>query len=179
MKPTEVRDLYAETTARIVAALEQGAAPWVKPWSTGIDTLPMNASSRRLYRGINALLLGIEASTHGYPLNRWLSYRQARELGGQVRKGEHGTTVVLWRLRKIAATADSYPEPMEPDLHERVIPLLRAFTVFNLAQVEGVPAALLSSTPDSKAQMRLSSRAPSACFPTRSMSAKRSARPRT
>ena len=102
----------------------------------------MNASSRRLYRGINALLLGIEASTHGYPLNRWLTYRQALELGGQVRKGEHGTTVVLWRLRKISATSDVYPEPEVPDLHERVIPLLRPFTVFNVAQIEGVPAAL-------------------------------------
>ena len=142
MSTTAARDLYAETTARIIAALEQGAAPWVKPWSTGIDTLPMNASSRRLYRGINALLLGIEASTHGYPLNRWLTYRQASELGGQVRKGEHGTTVVLWRLRKVAATSDVYPEPEIQDLHERVIPLLRAFTVFNVAQVEGVPAAL-------------------------------------
>jgi antirestriction protein ArdC len=70
MNSIEGRDLYAETTARIIAALEQDAAPWVKPWSTGIDTLPMNASSRRLYRGINALLLGIEASTRGYPLNR-------------------------------------------------------------------------------------------------------------
>ena len=70
MNSIEGRDLYAETTARIIAAVEQDAAPWVKPWSTGIDTLPMNASSRRLYRGINALLLGIEASTRGYPLNR-------------------------------------------------------------------------------------------------------------
>jgi antirestriction protein ArdC len=142
MNNTEVRDLYAETTARIIAALEQGAAPWVKPWSTGIDTLPMNASSRRLYRGVNALLLGIESSTRGYALNRWLTYRQASELGGQVRKGERGTTVVLWRLRKVSATSDTYPEPETPDLHERVIPLLRAFTVFNVAQIEGVPAAL-------------------------------------
>jgi antirestriction protein ArdC len=142
MNSTEGRDLYAETTARIIAALEQGAAPWVRPWSTGIDTLPMNAGSRRLYRGINALLLGIEASTRGYPLNRWLTYRQASELGGQVRKGERGTTVVLWRLRKLSASSDTYPERETPDLHERVIPLLRAFTVFNVAQIEGVPAAL-------------------------------------
>jgi antirestriction protein ArdC len=59
-----------------------------------------------------------------------------------VRKGEHGTTVVLWRLRKVSAVADVYPEPEAPDLHERVIPLLRAFTVFNLAQVDCVPAEL-------------------------------------
>ncbi len=142
MSTDVVRDLYAETTARIVAALEQGAPPWVRPWSHDRDTLPMNASSRRPYRGINALLLAIEASTHGYPLNRWLTYRQASELGGQVRQGEHGTLVVFWKLRKIAATADVYPEPEAPDLHQRVVPLLRAFTVFNLGQVDGVPPAL-------------------------------------
>ena len=142
MNTAVVRDLYGETTARIIAVLEQGAAPWVKPWSTGIDTLPMNAGSRRPYRGINTLLLGIEASTYGYPLNRWLTYRQASELGGQVRRGERGTAVVLWRLRKLAATANVYPEPDVTDLHERVIPLLRAFTVFNVAQVDGLPAAM-------------------------------------
>ena len=98
-------DLYAETTARIVAVLEQGVAPWVRPWSTGIDTLPMNAVSGRAYRGINVVLLGLEAQVHAYPLNRWLTYRQADEIGGQVRRGEHGTAVVFWKLRKVAATA--------------------------------------------------------------------------
>jgi antirestriction protein ArdC len=70
-------DLYAETTTRIVAALEGGVAPWVRPWSAGIDTLPMNAGSRRAYRGINVLLLALEAQRKGYPHNGWLTYRQA------------------------------------------------------------------------------------------------------
>ena len=143
---TVVHDLYAETTARIIAALEQGAPPWVCPWSD-LDTMPVNAGTKRPYRGINALLLALEATSHGYPLNRWLTYRQASELGGQVRRGERGTTVLLWRLRKVSAVADVFPEPEAPDLHERVIPLLRAFTVFNLAQVEGVPAALQEVEP--------------------------------
>jgi len=121
----------------ILAALREGVAA-----GQDFDTMPVNAASRRPYRGVNALLLALEATSHGYPLNRWLTYRQAAELGGQVRRGERGTTVVLWRLRKVAATAETYPEPQDPDLHERVIPLLRAFTVFNLAQVDGVPAAL-------------------------------------
>ena len=108
MSTSIVRDLYAETTARIVSALEQGAPPWVRPWSQDIDSMPMNAASRRRYRGINALLLALEASSQGYPLNRWLTYRQAAELGGQVRKGEHGTTV-LWRLRRVSGTADVFP----------------------------------------------------------------------
>jgi antirestriction protein ArdC len=138
-------DLYAKVTARIIAALEQGVAPWVRPWSTVADALPMNAQTRRPYRGINFTLLSLEATAHGYPLNRWTTYRQALELGGQVRKGERGTTVVFWKLRKVGATADAYPDQGEPDLHERVIPLLRAYTVFNVAQAEGLPAAITAT----------------------------------
>jgi antirestriction protein ArdC len=137
-------DLYAETTARIVAALERGVAPWVRPWSTGVDTLPMNAGSGRAYRGINVVLLALEAQVHGYLLNRWLTYRQADELGGQVRRGEHGTAVVFWKLRKVAATAETYPEEDEHDLPDRVIPLLRSFTVFNVAQIDGLPPELMA-----------------------------------
>ena len=140
-------DLYAETTARIVAALEHGVAPWVRPWSNGVDTLPMNAGTQRPYRGVNALLLTLEAQAWGYALNRWLTYRHAIELGGQVRRGERGTTVVFWKLRKVDTTVDAHPDQSESDLHERIIPLLRAYTVFNLAQVDGLPAALSAVAP--------------------------------
>jgi antirestriction protein ArdC len=93
-------DLYAATTDRIIAALEQGVAPWVRLWSTGIDTLPMNAGSKRAYRGINVVLLALEAQRYGYPRNGWLTYRQASELGGQVRKGEQGCPVASRFLRE-------------------------------------------------------------------------------
>ena len=140
-------DLFESVTARIIQALERGTPPWVRPWSEDIDSMPVNASGRRPYKGINALLLALEASSHGYPLNRWLTYRQAVELGAQVRRGERGTTVVFWKLRKIGVTADTFPSEHEPDLEERVVPLLRAFTVFNVAQIDGVPAALLQMAP--------------------------------
>ncbi len=139
-------DLYAETTARIVAALEQGVAPWVRPWSTSIDSLPVNACTRRQYRGINVVLLAMEAQAHGYPLNRWLTYRQAAALGGQVRKGEHGTTVVFWKLREIGETTKSM-ESMADTTSRRVVPLLRSFTVFNTAQIDGLPAGMVAQTP--------------------------------
>ena len=129
-----MNDLYTEVTARIIGALEAGVAPWVRPWSTGADTLPVNAGSRRPYRGVNVLLLELEAQANGY--------RQALELGGQVRRGGHGVTMVFWKLRKVSATADAYPAEDDPDLPERVIPLLRAYTVFNVAQVDGLPAEL-------------------------------------
>ena len=136
-------DLYAETTARIVAALEQGVAPWVRPWSTGVDAMPTNACTRRPYRGINVVLLAMEAQAHGYPLNRWLTYRQAAALGGQVRKGEHGTHVVFWKLRTVEAKAEVHDESAP----QKVIPLLRCFTVFNTAQIDGLPPGMAEPLP--------------------------------
>jgi antirestriction protein ArdC len=137
---SERPDLYASVTARIVAALERGAPPWVRPWSQITDALPVNAQTRRPYRGVNFALLSLEAEAYGYPVNRWLTYRQASELGAQVRRGERGSTVVFWQLRRIAATAETFPQEGEPPLADRVYPLLRAYTVFNVAQIEGLRA---------------------------------------
>ena len=133
-------DLYAETTARIIEALEQGTPPWVRPWSTIPDALPMNAQSRRPYRGINFTLLSLAAEHHGYAVNRWLTFPQPSELGANVRKGEQGTPVVFWRLRRIGVVADAFPEPDDdpPTMRGKVFPLLRSFTVFNVAQTEGL-----------------------------------------
>ena len=84
------RDLYAEVSARIVAELEAGATPWIKPWSAtpGANT-PCNAVSNRPYSGSNVVLLWI-AQAAGYRTPRFLTFKQALELGGNVRKGEHG-----------------------------------------------------------------------------------------
>jgi antirestriction protein ArdC len=135
-----MHDIYQSVTDRIVAALDHGAPPWVRPWSVVSETVPTNVQTRRPYRGINFALLSLQASARGYEVNRWLTYRQALELGGQVRKGEHGTPVVFWKLRKVAATAETFPDTNPPDLPDRVYPLLRAYTVFNVAQVDGLDA---------------------------------------
>jgi antirestriction protein ArdC len=141
------QDLYAETTARIVAALERGAPPWVRPWSQVIDAIPVNAQSRRQYRGVNFALLSLEAERCDYRVNRWLTFRQALELGARVRRGEHGTPVVFWKLRQVALSADSYPQEEDASaLPEKIYPLLRAYTVFNVAQVEGLPDAVVVPT---------------------------------
>jgi antirestriction protein ArdC len=85
------RDLYAEVSARIVAELERGAAPWIKPWSaTPGANRPCNAVSNRPYSGCNVVLLWM-AQAAGYRTPRFLTFKQALELGGNVRKGEHGT----------------------------------------------------------------------------------------
>jgi antirestriction protein ArdC len=133
------QDLYTETTARIVAALERGVAPWVRPWSQIVDAIPVNAQTRRPYRGVNFVLLSLEAQARGFGVNRWLTYHHAQELGGQVRKGEQGSPVVFWQLRKIGVVAEAFPEPDEPPVTPaKVYPLLRAYTVFNVAQIDGL-----------------------------------------
>src|SRR5258708_10389963 len=96
------RDLYAEVSARIVAELEAGAAPWVKPWSAtpGRNT-PCNAVTNRPYSGCNVVLLWMAASA-GYRMPRYLTFKQAGELGGNVRKGEHGQTVFFVKRLAVA-----------------------------------------------------------------------------
>jgi antirestriction protein ArdC len=133
------QDLYTETTARIVAALERGVAPWVRPWSQIADAIPVNAQTRRPYRGINFTLLSLEAQARDFEVNRWLTYRHAQELGGRVRRGERGSPVVFWQLRKIGVVAEAFPEHDEPPVTPaKVYPLLRAYTVFNIAQIDGL-----------------------------------------
>lgn len=126
-------DLYQSVTDKIVAALEAGTPPWVRPWTADADSgLPVNAGSKRPYQGINVVLLLLEGMVHGYARNAWLTYRQASALGGQVRGGEHGATVVFYKLREV-------PEA-DTDSTARVVPMLRCFTVFNVDQIDGLPA---------------------------------------
>jgi antirestriction protein ArdC len=134
------RDLYQEVTSRIVAALETGVTPWIQPWTADFEPTPLNAVSRRCYRGINTVLLTLEAQARGFSRNAWLTYRQARELGAYVRPGETGCVVVFYKLHELPHTATV--EQIEDDAKPKVVPLLRSFTVFNLAQVENLPERL-------------------------------------
>jgi antirestriction protein ArdC len=132
------RDFYQDVTNRIFAAIEVGTPPWVRPWSVS-DQRPKNAATNRLYRGVNSLLLGLEAQAHGYAESRWLTYRQAVALNAQVRGGEHGTSIVLYKLHEV--------DDAKTEGEKRVIPLLRCFTVFNVAQIDGLPQPAQSAQP--------------------------------
>lgn len=138
-------DLYQSVTDRIVAALEAGAPPWVCPWarSPGMAA-PANLGTGRPYRGINVLLLNLQAASRGYPLNRWLTYRQAQALGAQVRRGEEGTPVVFFKLLELEP---AMAPPATEGTERKVVPLLRAFTVFNAAQIDGLPGDVLPPLP--------------------------------
>jgi len=128
-----MKDVYSEVTNRIIAALESGTPPWICPWRDG-SSLPSNLATGKPYRGINVLMLTIEADMRGYSESRWVTLRQANDLGAKVRKGEHGTSIVFWKIREAEDTdAQTEDEP------KRVIPLLRSYTVFNASQLEFLP----------------------------------------
>jgi antirestriction protein ArdC len=130
------RDLYAEVSARIVAELEAGAAPWVKPWSAtpGANT-PCNAVSNRPYSGCNVILLWM-AQSAGYPTPRFLTFKQARELGGNVREGERGTKVYFVKQLYVRS------ESAEDNFETRLVPMMREYTVFNVDQCENLPGRI-------------------------------------
>ena len=134
-----MKDIYLAVTAQIIAALEAGTPPWLCPWSSTGGTMPANLSTGRPYRGINTILLNMQAMAHGYTVNRWLTFNQARALDAHVRRGEQGTGIVFFKMLD-DARSDRRAANDEPA--RRVIPLLRSFTVFNAAQVEDLPEAL-------------------------------------
>src|SRR5687768_13688681 len=119
--------VYQIVTEQIIKQLESGVAPWHRPWAT---QLPKNLASGRDYRGINVFLL----ASHGYGSPYWLTYKQAAERNGHVRKGEHGSKVVFWKIgtREV--------EDADGETVERKSILLRYYTVFNVEQCEGIPA---------------------------------------
>ena len=93
----KIADLYQSVTADIIKDLETGTAPWTKPWknrNTGA-ILPMNAATKRGYNGINIPILWHAQITHGYKTASWMTYKQASELGAQVRGGEKSTHIVF------------------------------------------------------------------------------------
>ncbi len=140
---TEPRpSLYDEVTTRIVAELEAGRFPWVQPWgSTGTAApgLPRNAVTSRTYSGVNILLLWAACIAHGHASQSWLTFRQAVAAGGCVRKGERGVTVVY--ADRFIPKGEAERAARE-DEDARAVPFLKRFTVFNVAQCEGLQPGL-------------------------------------
>ncbi len=134
---TEHRDHYQEVTDRIIAALEGGTKPWQQPWrgeGASGPLAPMNPTTGRKYHGINTLVLAMSALAMGGD-PRFCSYKQAGDRGWQVKRGERGTTVFFFKRMEVV---DRDAPPEAEDRTKRV-PLLRAYTVFNGAQLDGIP----------------------------------------
>lgn len=145
--PENRASLYDEITNRIIAELEAGRLPWVQPWDSTAAAplgLPRNAATGRAYSGINILILWGAVVARGFSCQNWLTFRQALALGGNVRKGEHGTTIVY---------ADRFtPEDERQRAREtgdavQTIPFLKRFTVFSTDQCEGLPDTIATAPP--------------------------------
>lgn len=136
--------LYVEVTARVIAELEAGRLPWMQPWDATKCgcAMPHNAATGRRYSGINVLILWAAVIDGGYASQRWLTFAQAQAAGGSVRRGEKGTTVCY---------ADRFTPKGEQvrardeDRDARQVAFLKRFTVFNVAQCEGLPEALTAA----------------------------------
>ena len=130
------RNLYSEVSARIAAELEAGAAPWIKPWSaTAGANSPCNAATNRPYSGCNVVLLWM-AQAAGYRTPRYLTFKQAMELGGHVRTGERGTKVYFVKQLQVRDK-----DAKDNEDATRIVPMLREYTVFNVDQCENLPSA--------------------------------------
>ena len=130
-------DVYSKITGKIIADLEQGVRPWMRPWNaehaTGRITRPLRHNGIP-YKGINVIMLWSASVVKGYACPLWLTFKQALELGGNVKKGETGELVVYANRITRTETNDKGEEA------EREIPFLKGYTVFNAEQCEGLPA---------------------------------------
>ena len=141
-QPANRTNLYDEVTARIVAELEAGRLPWVQPWGRTGGTgpgLPRNALTGRSYSGVNVLILWGAVIEQGWPSQSWLTFRQALEAGGCVRKGERGQCVVY--ADRFTPEAERVRAARDGD-DAKAVPFLKRFTVFNVAQCEGLREGL-------------------------------------
>jgi antirestriction protein ArdC len=140
--------LYDEITGKIIGELEAGRVPWVQPWGTAAAkaplAMPRNAATSRHYSGINVLILWGAVVEHGFPGQSWLTFRQALALGGNVRKGERGTTVVY---ADRFVPDDEKRRARETGEDAQAIPFLKRFTVFNAAQCENLPDDIATVAP--------------------------------
>jgi antirestriction protein ArdC len=125
----KLNELYDTVTANIIRQLEEGTPTWVRPWKYGksVGALPTNIATKRSYSGINVPILWCQKETMFYPTHHWLTFKQALDLGGCVRKHERSTTVVFTK-----------PLLYHEGEETRKVSMLRTYNVFNVAQCDGL-----------------------------------------
>src|SRR5580658_2805334 len=134
---TDKPDVYIRVTSQIINAIEQGVGNWRMPWHTsGRDAFsPINATSRKAYRGINTVCLWAAAESKGYDSGEWATYAQWQERKAQVRKGEKSTTVVFWKFAN--GTAENQDGDDNQTATGSHLLFTRGYSVFNATQVAG------------------------------------------
>ena len=134
MKRSPKRDVAQDITNLIIRKIEEGTLPWRRPWKkTGAGGAPLRANGVP-YTGINRLYLWAVADAMGYQSRYWMTYRQAQELGGQVRRGESAEPSIYFNTTKKTEVDRSTGEESS-----RTIRFMRAYSVFNASQIDGLP----------------------------------------
>jgi antirestriction protein ArdC len=123
--------VYEIITNIILKKLEEGTIPWQKPWNTR-ESMPRNLVSKKEYQGINAFILGCQHYSSPF----WLTFKQCKDLGGNIRKSAQGTPVVYWNWQEIEEDGET----------EKKVPFMRYYTVFNVAQCENIPEDKIPAT---------------------------------
>lgn len=134
----------ATITNAILARLEAGTRPWVKPWTGGATPRPLRACGTP-YRGVNVFWLWLAMDLHGYTSPYWMTYQQAQKLGGQVRKGEKSTISIYYKSYR-AEVADE----ISGDPRDETRRVLRSYAVFNAQQIDGLPERFQASASDDR-----------------------------
>lgn len=135
------RDTYQIITDKIIAALEEGTRPWFQPWgANGTATRPLRHNGVP-YRGINTVLLWMAAAENGFASPYWMTYRQAQQLGGQVRKTSRSSLVVYAGAIEKAEQDDAGTEI------EKRIPFMKGYSVFSADQIDNLPDHFYASSP--------------------------------
>jgi antirestriction protein ArdC len=131
--------LYDNVTARILAELENGSAPWIKPWAaTPGRNIPHNAATGNAYSGCNVILLWMAQA--GFATPQWLTFKQALDLGGNVRKGEKSVATIVKVLQLKG-------KPKDGETEGDTFTTLKAYAVFNIAQCENLPDRVINAEP--------------------------------
>ena len=140
MKMNKVREQISQA---FLESLKENELPWKKGW---ITERPYNAVSNTEYRGVNSFWLSCVAEQKGYSDPRWCTFKQAKDKGWKVKKGEHGTQVEFWsmydtEMKKKLTIRESnlLKKELGEDFYERVKPISSVYTVFNAEQMEGIP----------------------------------------
>ena len=142
-------DVYSRVTNRIIDDLEKGELTWVQPWQAGHVAGPVSRPLRSVgipYRGVNVLMLWAAAMEKNFSCPIWLTFKQAQEMGGHVRKGEKGSLVVY------ASTFKKKEEGENGEEVEAEIPFMKGYTVFNVEQIEKLPAHYYAKTEPTHAE---------------------------
>ena len=138
-------DYHTDFAAKIKDQIEQGVAPWQKPWKPGERRLPENVASKKPYRGGNSVYLSVTQTAKGYSDHRWATYKQIKDMGGQVRKGEKATHVLFYKFDD----EREKPQPGAPetpttspdgtaDKERTRPPMVRCYAVFNVEQADSL-----------------------------------------